>query len=147
MRFAALFALILSSAVHADTFSFSYSGWGTFEQTYYTCSAAEDILEDHLETLGAKNVRVSCSGGLENWGNQWRTFPLNLRATYINTSTGATTRNVRITSSSGRSNGCDFNTKLLNKLIPKLGNVQVTSKRDRCIGESSRWEYNLVVTE
>ncbi len=149
MRFAALFTLILTTlsvgSAKADTFSFSYSGWGTWEQTYYTCSAAEDILEGHLEKLGARGVRVSCSGGLENWGNQWRTMPLSLRATYSVAPTTGGTRSVRFASRGGRSTGCDFNTRLLNKLIPRFPEVQVVSKRDRCNGSNARWEYVLAV--
>lgn len=33
--------------------------------TYYSCSAAESAVEDTLEQLGAKNVDVTCFGGLE----------------------------------------------------------------------------------
>jgi hypothetical protein len=35
--------------------------------TYYSCSAAEALTTAHLQTLGAEDIKVVCSGGLPDW--------------------------------------------------------------------------------
>ncbi|MBD65602.1 MAG: hypothetical protein CME62_10375 [Halobacteriovoraceae bacterium] len=41
---------------------------GNGSRVYYNCNSVEDKVEDVLLQLGAKNIRVRCSGGLDRWG-------------------------------------------------------------------------------
>ena len=38
-------------------------------QVFYNCDSVENRVERLLETLGAKNISVRCTGGLDMWGN------------------------------------------------------------------------------
>ena len=36
-------------------------------RVYYNCASVEDSVDDTLKTLGAKDIRVRCTGGLDQW--------------------------------------------------------------------------------
>ncbi len=54
---------------------------GHFGRIYYECDSVEDDVEEFLEALGATNVRVHCSGGLDTINPRFTT-PASFRATY-----------------------------------------------------------------
>ncbi|GEM_PF-3752531 len=41
---------------------------GTSGQIFYNCDSAERQVESFLEDLGATNINIRCTGGLEPWG-------------------------------------------------------------------------------
>lgn len=112
------------------------SGWN---QTFYNCDWAENQVESHLESLGAVNVSVSCSGGIEwNW-----TSPIFVRAKFDVPVNGAVTESRTL---AGRE-ACSFNTELLDKVIPMFPGVTLNSRRSSCMGgRTDMWKYELTVT-
>jgi hypothetical protein len=151
MRLIAVAALLLAFnafAVEFTTTTFSHTDTGIdgFSRNYYSCDFAESALESHLETLGASNISVSCSGGIEyNWGM----FPVNLAARFDMPSATpenhTRSENIRVSSRSFGNSSCNFHTKLLNKLLPLFTNVAVNAKRTSCMDNDSRWSYDLTV--
>ena len=64
---AALFAV---SSAFASEYVTKKLSWGPRTHhggtvTYYNCDSVENTVESHLEALGAQNVSVNCSGGIE----------------------------------------------------------------------------------
>lgn len=52
-------------SMNASYTIFSNVGGG---QVYYNCDSVENRVEDLLEEMGARNIRVRCSGGLDRFG-------------------------------------------------------------------------------
>lgn len=152
MKFMTMIALLfaMSSAFASEYVSrklswspMTHSGWTT---TYYNCSWAEDAVEDHLTSLGAENVRVSCSGGIEMG---WNT-PVFITAKFDVVVPGAngSTREVRLANRAGNNDSCSFNVEFLDRAIPLFPGVKVLSKRSSCMGgRTDNWSYVLTVTE
>ncbi len=110
--------------------------------TYYNCDSVESTVEAHLATLGAQNVRVSCSGGIEmGW-----TMPAHVRATFDVAVPGVngTTREATL---AGRES-CSLNVEFLDAALPLFPGVKVLSKRSSCSGgRLDSWKYALSITE
>ncbi len=110
--------------------------------TYYNCDSVESIVESHLEDLGAQNVRVSCSGGIQmGW-----TSPAFVRANFEVALPGVngTSRQVVLT---GR-DSCSLNVEFLDAALKLFPGVKVVSKRSSCMGgRLDSWKYTLSVTE
>lgn len=140
----AVFAVALSfSAVAADQkVSFSYSGIESWGRSYYSCDYAEAQAEKHLEVLGATNVDVRCTGGIE-FGQMW---PINLTATFdLPVLSGREIAEV-VTIKGRRPNpACGLNTKMIKAFLPKFSNVTVVSKRDACFSPDSVYSYELSI--
>lgn len=115
----------------------THSGWN---QTYYNCSFAQDQVEAHLETLGAQNIRVTCSGGIEwNW-----TSPVFITAKFDVPVNGTVTRGAKL---AGRES-CAFNTEFLDRVIPMFPGVAVRARRSSCSGgRLDSWSYDVTVSE
>lgn len=110
--------------------------------TYYNCQSVESTVESHLEALGALNVSVSCSGGIEmGW-----TMPAHVSAKFdvsVTSGFGA----VREITLKG-SESCHLNTEFLDAAIPMFPGIRVLSKRASCNGgRTDRWSYSLSITE
>lgn len=151
MRLIAVAALLLAFNAFAvefttTTFRHTDNGIDGFSRNYYSCDFAESALESHLETLGASNIRVTCSGGIEQGWGMW---PVNLTARFDIPSATAEnhTRSeaTRVSSRSFGNSSCNFHTKLLNKLLPLFTNVSVGAKRTTCMNNDSRWSYDVTV--
>ena len=110
--------------------------------SYYNCDFVEATVESHLADLGAQNVRVSCSGGIEmGW-----TTPAHVRASFevAVPSANGTSREVVL---SGRES-CSLNVEFLDKALPLFPGVKVVSKRSSCMGgRTDSFKYVLSVTE
>ncbi len=147
MRMIALLAMVLSFNVLAVEFSHTDFGNDGFSRHYYSCDFAEAALEGHLEALGATQIDVSCSGGIESWG----VFPVTLQARFD--LPNATRENhtrataLRLKASSRFNEACFFHTKLLNKLLKVTSNVEVNSRSAHCVDNRSRWSYSVTVFE
>ena len=86
MKFFMIAILALSSSAFATgykTVSAKYTIFSNvgFGHVYYNCSLVERRVEDLLETMGAKNIRVRCHGGLDRFGGRVST-PARVRATF-----------------------------------------------------------------
>ncbi len=149
MRTLIVLALTVSFSAFAGEYvkqkvSFSpntYTGSGT--QTYYNCDSVEDMAISHLESLGATNVRVICSGGI-GWGNPFPT-PAFLSGSFdapVPTA-GGPAQAVELKGSES----CNLNTEFLDYVIPKFSGVKVVSRKASCHGgRFDRWAYMLDVT-
>lgn len=141
---AALFAVssAFASEYVSRKLSFSPRMYNGGTVTYYNCDSVEDTVEARLESLGAQNVRVSCSGGIEMGQN----MPAHVRATF-DVAVPAANDASREVSLSGR-DSCSLNVELLDAAIPLFPGVKVLSKRSSCMGgRLDSWKYNLSVTE
>lgn len=143
-----LFSFSAFSAEYvAKKFSYSDSGRDGMAQNYYSCDFAETALRTHLTTLGAIDVKVHCSGGID-FG---RYMPINLDSTFKVTAltdpSSAKIENVIIKSSASRDTPCFFNTKLLNQLVKSFPNVYVDSKNASCFDNRSSWKYVLRIAQ
>lgn len=110
--------------------------------TYYNCRSVEDTVEAHLEAMGAQNISVRCSGGIEmGW-----TMPASVTATFdaIIPEANGVMREVVLKGS----DSCNLNTEFLDAAIPMFPGVKVLSKRTSCSGgRLDRWSYKLSITE
>ncbi len=118
------------------------SGWTT---TYYSCSWAEGQVETHLENLGAQNISVICSGGIEmGW-----TSPVFINAKFdvLVPSTNDRTRTARL-SSNTFDTSCSFDVEFLDRAIKLFPAVKVVAKRASCMGSrTDNWHYVLTISE
>ncbi len=110
--------------------------------TYYNCQSVESTVESHLEAMGAQNVSVRCTGGLEmGWS-----MPAHVTATFDVAVPGenGTTRELTLRGSES----CHLNTEFFDAAIPMFPGVKVLSKRASCSGgRLDRWSYSLSITE
>ncbi len=87
MKFLVMAIFALSTSVFAagyQTVSAKYtifSNVGSGGSIYYNCDSVENKVEDLLELMGAKNIRVRCTGGLDTFGGRFSTPP-RVRATF-----------------------------------------------------------------
>lgn len=141
---AALFAVSSAFATEyvSRKLSFGPSMYNGGTVTYYNCSSVEDTVESHLKALGAQNIRVSCSGGIEMG---WNT-PAHVRASF-EVAVPAANDASRQVGLSGRES-CSLNTQFLDAAIPLFPGVKVLSKRSSCMGgRFDSWNYSLSITE
>ena len=148
MRFMIAMCLIVSSLsvfgneLVSRKFSFTYFGSDIGSRTYYNCDSAEDIMRDRLVELGAQNVRVSCFGGIENWGGRWNATPVSLTARFMVPGSRANAQRIVLKSDRFESN-CDFNVQLMNKLLKSLPNARMVSRKSSCRGGRGNWSYTV----
>ena len=133
---------VFSAEYISKSFQYSDSGRDGMTQNYYSCDSASDTLRDHLETLGAIDISVRCSGGID-YG---RYMPVNLTSSfkvtaYTDPST-AKIDHVTIKSRMGDA-PCFFNTKLLKEVVKHFPNVYVDSKKASCFDNRTSWNYVL----
>lgn len=141
---AALFAVssAFASEYVSRKLSFSPRMYNGGTVTYYNCDSVENTVESHLESLGAQNVRVSCTGGIEMG---WNT-PAHVSASFdvLVPEIDAPSRGASL---SGR-DSCSLNVEFLDAAIPLFPGVKVLSKRSSCSGgRLDSWKYTLSVTE
>jgi hypothetical protein len=71
MKVLSLVALMISTSIFAANYqnhniSFSISNFGdSGSRVFYSCDSVESEVENLLEELGAKSIRVSCTGGID----------------------------------------------------------------------------------
>jgi len=148
MRLMIIMALVLSSLTASATdlvarrFSFTYQDRNPGTRTYHNCDSVEDTLRDHLQTLGAQNIRVTCSGGIQNWGNRWDAWPVSLSARF---SVPANRDNAQrlVIADRGFNTNCDFNVQMLTSLLRNLPNARTISKSNSCRGSDGRYSFTV----
>jgi hypothetical protein len=58
------------------------------EKVYYDCWSAESAIEDQMEKMGAKNIEVRCTGGLNTF-NPDMSMPAHILMTFTNLVAGS----------------------------------------------------------
>jgi hypothetical protein len=139
----ALTLVACSFASFAETVSFTHFGNGGGRQSYYACDYAQSQTEAFLTVVGAKNIDVSCSGGIQSWGSAQ---PVSIRASFD--LPAVTTQVVEAVEVEGDSfsPACGLNVQIINTIVKKLPNVQVVKKSDSCAFVSSNYYYLLNIT-
>lgn len=130
----------------AKNFAYSDSGRDGSAQNYYSCDYAKEAMITHLEKLGAIDINVRCSGGIE-FG---RFLPVNLTSSFkVTKFTDPSTAKIEIATlrSRGSDSPCFFNTKLLNQLVKYFPNVYVDSKKASCFDNRTSWNYVLRIAQ
>jgi|SRR6185312_10823468 len=63
-------ALALPAKSISNKYSFTISSnWDFGGHVYFNCNSVEDFATAMLEKMGARNVKASCTGGIDNGGN------------------------------------------------------------------------------
>ena len=86
MKFFMMLILVMSTSAFATGYKTVSSKYTIFSNVgsghvFYNCSLVERRVEDLLEIMGAKNIRVRCHGGLDRFGGRVST-PARVRATF-----------------------------------------------------------------
>lgn len=86
MKVLALTLLMMSTSAFAVGYQSARASYTIFSnvgsgQVYYNCDSVENHVEDLLEEMGARNIRVRCSGGLDRFGGRFST-PASVVATF-----------------------------------------------------------------
>lgn len=150
MRFIAVLALVASASAFANeyvskTVSFSVGGRGGLNYSYYNCDSVEDTVESHLEKLGATNISVRCSGGLQ-YPSPMPPMPAFVKASFdAPVPNGGVVENVTLKARFDQN--CEVNTTALNAILPQMPSVTVLAKRDSCFDNRTRWFYDLSIVQ
>jgi hypothetical protein len=142
-----LLALTLCSlsfaAVASETVSFTHFGNNGGNQSYYACDYAQSQTENFLAVLGAKNIDVSCSGGIQPWGSMQ---PVSISASFdLPTVVTNAVESVEVEGDYS-SPACGLNVQIVNTIVKKFSNVKVMKKSDACAFASSNYYYLLNIT-
>lgn len=138
---ALLSALLISSSAFAANFSFTYFGNEGGRQSFYACDYVEDQTTSYLELLGATNIDVRCTGGIQSSG--WSAQPVSIRASYeLPLVTGQNVETVEIKGDSFNP-ACGINVRIMNEALKTFTNVKVLKKQDSCAFASSNYYYKL----
>jgi hypothetical protein len=119
--------------------SFSFSGF----RSAYSCSYAENQTEKILKTLGAENLSVRCSGGLEDRSNTVfiRAQFMSLRETTIEKSTRAASP-VQLKLKFDES--CDLHETIIRQALKKF-EVYAEDNDSSCNNWQGKVKYTAIV--
>lgn len=136
-------AAFASDAAPTSNFNYTFFGHSSGRYTMVACSYAESVAEEIMLKLGATNLEIYCSGGIQPWGISL----LNLRVQYTAPIlTGETKTESVVLESDTWNSSCDFDTGLTRALLRDFPNVKATRSSDYCFQTDSRYEYQLDVT-
>lgn len=134
--------LALSFNALAAEVSFTYFGNEGGRQSYYACSYVEDQALSYLELLGATNIDLRCSGGIQAPG--W-IGPVSLRANFdLPEVTGSGVETVEVKGDVWNP-ACGINVRMMSEFLKVFTNVQVLKKQDACAFASSNYYYKLQI--
>lgn len=151
MRSMIIGLILVSSSAFAgeyvsQKFSVSVGGMGGWNTTYYNCDSLEDRVESNLEKLGAVNVRVRCSGGLDTWGHM-PPMPAYVTASFDAPVAGTTTTRA-LTIKSRMGDSCEADVATFDAALPLFPAITVLSRKASCsFGNNGRWSYDLSIAE
>jgi hypothetical protein len=152
-----LTTFLLSALIGFSTFNFASAAAGsersrihhTFfgnhmgNYTMVSCHYAEFVAWEFMTKLGAKNLSMFCSGGIQPYG----VYPINLDIQYdapdLSGETQVTT--VDILSRTWDSN-CVYDTHLMQTLLREMPNLRKVSGNNHCFTPRDRYSYRIDVT-
>ena len=118
---------------------FTYLGTEEGYEAYYACSYAQEQAELYLKGLGAKDIKLECSGGLRG-PYDWHD-PLKLRASFNMTPVEGEV----IFKSEHLFTACAMNTRLIKKIIEVVPGITLLEKRDKCGHPRNPYYFKLKV--
>lgn len=137
-----LAALMISASSFAANFSFTYFGNEGGRQSFYACDYVQAQTEGYLELLGATNIDVRCSGGIQS---TWSVQPVSIRAAYdLPEITGTGVETVEIKGDSFNP-ACGINVMIIKNILKTMTNVSVVKKSDSCAFVNTNYSYTLNV--
>lgn len=135
-------ALLISASSFAANFSFTYFGNEGGRQSYYACDYVQYQTEDYLQLLGATNIDVSCSGGIQS---NWNVQPVSIRAKFdLPVVTGSVVDTVELQGDAFNP-ACGINVQIISEILKKMTNVSVVKKKDSCAFATTNYYYKLNV--
>jgi hypothetical protein len=140
-----LLALTTTASVFAQTHKVSFTHFGNRggNQSYYACSFVESQAYKYLELLGATDVRVRCSGGIQSGG--WHPQPVSVTATFQLPALTGVEESLEIRGDHWNP-ACGLNTQMLREFIKVMPHVEVVRKSDSCAFHNSNFFYQLNIT-
>jgi hypothetical protein len=128
-----LFGAASSFACGAEkTVSFGYYN----QKAMYACSYAENQAKSDLKAMGAVNVQIKCTGGIEAGSPNW--MPLEMDITFDQNCSDGQTVTIKGNES------CDFNVRLMDTLLTQVDHKSV-DKSESCWDASGAYKYNVAL--
>lgn len=126
------FATMTTSKAYSETnlTTVKFDYWSS--HSYYACSYVEQKAHFFAEKLGATDITVKCTGGLP-W-NDWVSADISY-AVPMKKSVAEVTK-LRV------NEACDFNQKLIEKIIPTFNPTEV-KRKGVCWDSSGRLRYSV----
>lgn len=135
--FILLGALLFNAQAHAaDFINFTFFGNEGRNRIYLSCYYAENAVDQILNELGATDIDVRCSGGID-FG---RAFPVTIQAKYT---LPADARTVEI--NSDFNTNCYFDTRFIERLVSGNDRLEKVSGSRSCFRSDSRYGYKLEI--
>ncbi len=147
MRSLIISALLISTSAFAGEWvtkkvSFSPRTYTGGSAHYYNCRSVESTVESHLEALGATNVSIRCSGGIERG---WST-PAHVSGSY-DVKMPETNDMARVVTLKGF-DSCNLNSEFLDYVVKEIPGATVLKRRASCFGgRTDRWSYDIQIME
>lgn len=151
MRILAVLILALASHAFAGELvkrkmTVNFMGDQAGNRIHYRCAVAEEILQSHLEKVGAVAIETSCSGGLERWGYSPYWAPMGLRAKFeITSDRRLPGQTITLDASDRAHEDCFLNVAIMKELLPLIPNAKVLRKKDHCMNNESRWSVTVEI--
>ena len=117
-------------------------------RSYYSCSYAEKQTEKYLTMLGAKDIEIRCTGGIQSGSPSWAWAPVSVRASFqaLVAVDSSEKDSVPVEENSltfkGRGS-CDFNSKLIKTA---LGHFEATVEHgfSNCFNSNGSYNYDVI---
>ena len=135
--------MVSVSALAKESISFTHYGHNGGSQSYYACDYAQSQAETYLQVFGARNIEVSCSGGINSWGMPQ---PVSVSADFdLPNLTTQASEKVEVEGDSS-SPACGLNVQMIKAYLSVFKNIQVVKKSDSCAFTTSNYYYLLNIT-
>jgi len=138
-------SMLLSVAAFAAPQEVTVSYWGHEggNEHYYSCDLARATAESHLVKLGATEIEVNCSGGIQPSGSMQAIY---LNATFNTPDVGDRYVEEVIEIRGDAFNpACGLNVAIIRQFLKVFSNVEVLKKTDSCAFQGSNFFYQLNV--
>lgn len=141
-KLTAVIAMVLSLGAFAVEQEVNFTYFGNEEigtRSYHNCDSVESSAKSILKKLGATDISVRCTGGLDVWSRM--ALPVNLRASF-NTPvvTGESYEIVKL-----RGDNCGLETRMIKSFLKVFTNIEVLKERSNCGMSRATYSFELKV--
>lgn len=144
-RLFVLTALALSMNAFAGDVKVSFTHWGNNAgtQSYYSCDYVEGQAEMYLETFGATDIEVTCTGGI---GPGWTARPVSVWASFnLPVLSGQDVAEIIKVEGDPFRPSCALNVQMIKSFLKVMPHISVIKKRDACAFASSNYYFELAI--
>lgn len=116
--------------------------------SYYSCSYAEKQTEKYLIMLGAKDIEIRCTGGIQSGSPSWAWAPISVRASFQalvtvdNSEKDAVPVEENSVTFKGRGS-CDFNSKLIKNALSHFEAI-IEGGFSNCFNSNGSYSYDVI---